>query len=68
MTSQPSQSFPSSDCEELSDDALQAIHGGVAIATGIINPVTLPGPASIGNIGNIAGIRPFNCEIGRAHV
>jgi bacteriocin-like protein len=41
-------------CELLSDDELQAVSGGVALA------VPAPG-GSAANLGSLGGIRPFNC-------
>jgi hypothetical protein len=58
MAIQPSHPLPSSACEELREDTLQQINGGVAYAIGRITPDF---PGNQGNIGGIGGIRPFNC-------
>ncbi|MFN7898991.1 MAG: bacteriocin [Synechococcaceae cyanobacterium] len=58
MAIEPSPPLPSSAGEELSEDTLQQINGGVAYATGRLTPDF---PGNQGNLGNIGGIRPFNC-------
>ena len=58
MAIQPSHPLPSSAGEELSEDTLQQINGGVAYATGRFTPDSL---GNQGSIGNIPGTRPFNC-------
>ncbi len=58
MAIQPSHPLPSSAGEELSEDTLQQINGGVAYATGRFTPDF---PGNLGSIGGIGGIRPFNC-------
>jgi bacteriocin-like protein len=58
MAIQPSHPLPSSAGEELNEDTLQQINGGVAYAIGRITPDF---PGNQANIGRIGGIRPFNC-------